>query len=345
MVRASRAGRKAKRNRQHYINARSLARYLGLHCAAVVKQIMNDPRGGFAIAYEEYRKSTYKLRATDERFLQGLAAYDRRAAPRLDQVITALDLGELHGRCKYSDEDIYINKEGWRHVDHCAKFLYDVSEWHRRHWAGLWFQKWIQPDKIYEIFQKIWQMFLRENLLRTRKRKAGFFRTSNGGGPEFSRRVGKGHERDGPKSLDDGDLYVVSKTNGGMRIFCDEIENWRKTFCLTNVADMTYEQVRNTISSRLSLEREKLRLIALWRVSDGCEITNINFDDYKHDLLTGVPRFDGVELETAPAYEVDGAGHLAFGSTIHIASVADLMDELGLDNDEVRMDVDNDAGL
>ena len=86
-----------------------------------------------------------------------------------------------------------------------------------------------------------------------RKRKAGFVRTSNGGGPEFSRRVGKGHKRDGPKSLDYGDLYVVSKTNGGMRIFCDDIENWRKTFCLTNVADMTYEQLRNTISTKLFL--------------------------------------------------------------------------------------------
>jgi len=197
----------------------------------------------------------------------------------------------------------------------------------------LWFQKWIQPDNTYKMHQKIWQMFLRENLLRSRQRKAEFVRTSNGGGPEFSRRAGKGQKRKGPRSLDDGDLYIISKTNGGLRIFPDHIEDGSyNAFCLTNVADMTFEQLRNVVSTKL-FEREKLGLVALWRVSDGEEITNINFDDYKHDLLTKVRRFDNVELETAP-----------FGSTSRIASVADLMYELGLGNDEVEMDVDHGAG-
>jgi hypothetical protein len=337
---------RVKKHRQPYTNATLLARYLGVPNAAAIVQIMNNPKDGFAQAYEEFYRNYYKPEVEDNRSLQSSAAFTRYNAPNLHKVVDALEAGWRLGRMKY---DVRLRsqsqKQGWNEVDHCAKFLFDVSEWHTTRPAGLWFRKRVGIDvAIDEIYEKIWQMYLRENYLRERMRKADFVRRFNGGGPKASARFDKGDEEEDKDttSSDDKNDVVISKTNGGIFIICSERVEDGDTFALDNVADMTYKQLCDTVVTMLPLERGKRRIASLTRDDGDTKITDINFDNYKHVLLTQVDYFDYVRLETAAAHEVECVGEVAVDATAHIA---DMAAALRLRDDEMELDVQDDHKL
>jgi len=270
---------------------------------------MKDPKGGFARAYTEFYNDYYKPRVEDKRAQQpeGTTTYTSYKGPELRQVVTALMAGEEHGKCKYSASG-ETGKGGWKDVDHCARLLHVASEWHMKRSAGLWYQNRVPID---EIYQKIWQMYLRENHLRAPTRKSKRLKTSESFKSTERVEEDDDEKEGGTDNSDDEETKVISTTNGGMRINCDAIRNGKDSFTLANVADMTYAQVHESILMNLDLKSEKLRVIALSRESDETEITEINFGEYQHELLTKVKKYDSVSLETAAAYQVEGVGDIA----------------------------------
>jgi len=236
------------------------------------------------------------------------------------------------------DVRLRSGKQGWNEVDHCAKFLFDVSEWHTTRPAGLWFKKRVGVDVgIDEIYEKIWQMYLRENYLHERARKANFVRRFNGGGFHSNDCVEKGHKAEvgSTNSLGDEDANDISETKVGMCIRCDADGD---ASVLDNVTDMTYEQLRNTITTRLSLKRKKLSIRCLKRFPSYHKITDINFDEYKHDLSTHLDGPDFVSLETTTTCENHSAGDVAVDDATGLAGLAAA---LKLGNDEMELDVEN----
>jgi len=85
--------KRAKRNRPYY-NATSLAKFVGVHNAAAVEEIMKDSSGGFFPAYNAYYRDYYKSEIEDKRSQHGTAANVIYKGPELRQVVAALEAGE-----------------------------------------------------------------------------------------------------------------------------------------------------------------------------------------------------------------------------------------------------------
>jgi len=244
---------------------------------------MRNPKGGFAPAYEEFYNNYNKPEVEDNRSLQSSASYTRHKAPKLHEVVEALDAGY----------------------------------------------------RVDEIYEKIWQMFLHENYLRDRARKTNFVRRLNGGGLESNDCADKCDKGKvgSTTSFGDEDVNEIAETSVRMCIVCDADG---EALVLDNVADMTYEQLLDTVSTNLSLRRKKLRIISLTRIPSYHKITDIHFDDYKHNPATQMEGHDWARLETTTIRELNSAGNVAIGDT---TGLADLAAALKLGIDEMELDV------
>lgn len=286
-----------KRNRQPYTNATALASYLGVRNAAAVEQIMKGCRGGFAMAYRMYYEDYFKPEVGSMCSQLGSTTFTRHKVPKLREVVDALEAGKAYVQWKYREP--CGDKHGWKDVDHCARFLYITSDWHQKHCAGLWYEKVIRSHEIYEgIYQRIWQMFLRKNLLRARARKAELARIYNCGGFKFSERIHE--ESDRAESSEDEKPDGLQTKTIDVCIVYEETEDDGMGFILRNVVNMTYEQLRRKKSRSLTRIRPELRVISLSRLFEGTSITNTNFDNYKQ-FVPSTKEFDYVKLETAAA--------------------------------------------